>query len=315
MKKLRGRLWAKITAYIVFLLCAVLVVASAWGTIEQIECGYYKDDGEGYYQQQLKNTVESKLRNLAYAEIAGACIGYLSEFGENTESDFDYFVSWYDEVDSNLCFTVTDTNSGALIAENYKSDNALAETKTTVSLEIPLHDVDIHAILNAVPNEKNSWLLTKLQEYLSIPQEERDKGHPYNHVTVTITLTGYVNGEFTAMDSFYFQRQIHKILAAFCPAFIYIGISAFVLGILLLWFLIYSAGYKVGKEGVVLNPFNRIPTDLYLTVLLVCAAVVVDYVSSYYDELVFYTTLFAFVAVFSPVQMLERTAGTRRSRS
>lgn len=313
MRKLKGRSWAKITAYIMFLICAVLVVASVWVTIEQVERGYYKDDGKEFYNQRLEDTVEIRLEDLAHWEIEMACEEYLSVFGKSTGNNYDYFVSWYDEIDSNLCFTVTDAHSGALIAENYKSDNPLAETRATFDLYISLDEADKDAILNAVPHGENSWLLTRAQEYLSLPQEERDKEHPYNHVPVTLTLTGYVNGNFTAIDDFYFQHQLHKLFVALCPAAVYIGIFALIVGIFMLCFLISAAGYKAGVEGIVLNPFDRIPTDLYLAglVVFVISVVYIVYDIMWYDDLAFGISLFALIALLSPVALLSIAARTR----
>ncbi len=76
-------------------------------------------------------------------------------------------------------------------------------------------------------------------------------------------VNAYVKDPITAKDDYYAPYQLSLTLYSMRYSTIAITVLSAILSVLLFAFLMYSAGHRKGREGIVLNAADRIPFDLY----------------------------------------------------
>lgn len=321
MKHLKEKLWVKILCYILFFVFSVLVLSGIIVNIELIERGYFTGYGNNDYMERIQESAESQLRHLATVDLSDDCTYFLNN-PELQNYTVGSFASYYRTDRSNLCFTITDNTSGAKIAENYQAKNRLAETRLTMEIYIPLQSADIDAILNApLTGSQNDWLLALAQPSLAqIKKELAESKETATDNTieseaqkillsVPVTVEGYVNADFSAMDDFYWQNRLHRAFTALCPSAVYITLLALLGGIFCLCFLMTAAGHRAGAEGIALNWSDRIPLDLYLLLLLCLFGILCGILDSiWYDERLLYGVFFSAAALTAPAVCMSVAA-------
>lgn len=115
------------------------------------------------------------------------------------------------------------------------------------------------------------------------PVEAHEEGKYY-------TVKCYIDKFFPVQDQFAFIGKGVGLLYDFRYGVWGIAVVSFILVILLFLFLLCSAGHRKGQEGIVENPLDRIPFDVYSAgmFLLVCIpfAILTELNFSYWVELI-----------------------------
>lgn len=276
MKTLKGKLWAKIVAYVLFVASAAVLVAGVSVAAIMLDRGYFIDDGESYYNAQLESDARNAGVGLAYAYFNDACEAFLRD---PTSRDFDtvledYFAEYQDPARSNLVFTITDSYTGVPLAESYTPQHRTAETAETVDLYIGLGELDQQTIEELLMagigiSPRQDWLIELVQMTLAGVETPADAAQWGDWgVTVTVTVQTAVNADFSARDTLFWEHWQHSILSSLRGSIFYILPLCLLCAVFFFCFLMAAAGHRASAGGaVVLNPIDRIPFDLYLVIV------------------------------------------------
>lgn len=101
--------------------------------------------------------------------------------------------------------------------------------------------------------------------------------------TVELTFRGYIRKDLTVKDRVYYTLGALDFLIEGRYTLVAVCILSFLIAVILFIFLMCSAGRRAGVEGVVLNPLDKIPFDLYAAF----AVVVVSIIVAFYMELTY----------------------------
>lgn len=113
-----------------------------------------------------------------------------------------------------------------------------------------------------------------MQKTYNIDPEGKRYGEAY-------AVNAYVKDPITAKDDYYAPHQLSLTLYSMRYFIIAITVLSALLSVLLFAFLMYSAGHKKGREGIVLNVGDRIPLDLYafgISVAGICSFFICRYI-------------------------------------
>ncbi|MBQ3404083.1 MAG: sensor histidine kinase [Oscillospiraceae bacterium] len=266
MSSLLPKLWAKITALILFILTVLLFIPSAAGIGYLVFTDAYSDGGRA----ALKNVLSGDI----FASSMGNAVDYYTlslDPGKSTA----HYKETFSEENSNFFFTVTD-ESGAVLLKNYSSPDYRYSRSENYSI---LVNEKHHSHTLSFKNYQDRWnYIEECQErYFNVDysawDEDTDGDGNFECVVnieyssgdvEEITVTGYVKDELSAPDrfataSFWMEKLINMRFLL-----IALAIVCFVCAVFLFAFLICSAGHKEGVEGIHLNWVDRIPFDLYL---------------------------------------------------
>lgn len=186
--------------------------------------GLYNMANTGFYTADEQAILASRQQN----ELNDALVQimYAGVFGAGSDSSAE---SLYPAYSSNLRFTVTDDDTRKVIESTWPSDTALTQVQS------------------------RSFLL---EDFVDDDSETL----PCRSVTVK---AGLVEG-LSATDRFSIEaRLIHLAYAMRFWAIAICALSALA-GIACVVFLCCAAGHRGESDEIVLNPFDRIPLDLYL---------------------------------------------------
>ncbi len=276
MKTLKGKLWAKVVAYILFVASAVVLVAGVSVAAIMLDRGYFIDDGESYYNAQLENDARNYGIGLAYEYFNNACEAFLRD---PTSRDFDtvledYLAVYQNPARSNLIFMIVDQDTGTLLAESYAAEHRIAESAETVDLYISLGVLNRQALDELLAGGmgvslRQDWLIALVQTALENKEVAADEEQWGDWgVTVTVTVQTAVNADFPARDALFWDNWLHGVLTSVRGSIFYILPLCLLCAVFFFCFLMAAAGHRSSAGGaVVLNPIDRIPFDLYLIIV------------------------------------------------
>ncbi len=268
MKKLKSSLAAKAAA--IFLLVAMLVVAAGAivGTVALVGHDSYLDNGDRIREGFLHVVVSNASGDLQ------TLLGALAEAkdGAKEESLIAYYKEKYSPANSNLCIRVTDTGGQELFS-NREYTGILPETERVRTYSFPIStdsytvtkrfdtieqmydymNFENNCILNEY-SEEDGGVTAKLTLFMTETEE----------VTLHIAVAEKMQAEDACSRSVKLANKIVSLQKYLLP----IAIAALCMAIVLFVFLLSAAGHKAGVEGIHLNWVDRIPFDLYLTILI-----------------------------------------------
>lgn len=268
MKKLKSSLAAKAAA--IFLLVAMLVVAAGAivGTVALVGHDSYLDNGDRIREGFLHVVVSNASGDLQ------TLLGALAEAkdGAKEESLIAYYKEKYSPANSNLCIRVTDTGGQELFS-NREYTGILPETERVRTYSFPIStdsytvtkrfdtieqmydymNFENNCILNEY-SEEDGGVTAKLTLFMTETEE----------VTLHIAVAEKMQAEDACSRSVKLANKIVSLQKYLLP----IAITALCMAIVLFVFLLSAAGHKAGVEGIHLNWVDRIPFDLYLTILI-----------------------------------------------
>ncbi|MEG2213687.1 MAG: HAMP domain-containing sensor histidine kinase, partial [Clostridiales bacterium] len=93
----------------------------------------------------------------------------------------------------------------------------------------------------------------------------------------TQRVIGYVREPLLPGDNYYQSAQLHKSLFEMRYTIILLGITALLLCLALFIFLLSSAGHKRNHPGISLNWLDKVPYDLYLSVVIPLLCITIFY--------------------------------------
>lgn len=272
MKPLKGKLWAKILAYILFVACAVGLVAGATVTAVMFDQNYFVDNGTAHYNAKQENAAQHRGNMIAYEHFAYACEEFLRHPTRELDALLsDYLAEYRDPAYSNLCFTLTDIDSGTVLAQSYTAEHRTAEVTETTDMHIdpgPLETRQIDALLalESGVSPLQDWLLTLVREDLAAIRDNGAEDATLV-VPVTVAVTTSVNTDFPARDGFYWNHWLHGVFSSLRGSILYL-LPLLITGCIFFFcFLMAAAGHRATAESIVLSPIDRIPLDLYLAIV------------------------------------------------
>ena len=271
MKQLTSRLWAKITALILITVFAIGFAACLLGTAFVAESGGYTQSPETV----LNNALHSGAfwNNMNLAESYYTCL--LRAEKDGTEYDTSYYETYFSPENSNFFFTVTDANGKLLFESPGWSDEYCFRETDRSSITYNWRELTETRTFDSEAAQ---------QQYIDSLYDQNFNVYDYSTETLsdgrvrseinyacfdydTVTITGYVRQELTAVDSIYTEQfWLSKLLSlrywliAFAAILLVLVLALFV-------FLLCAAGHKEGVEGIHRNWVDRIPLDLYLAAM------------------------------------------------
>ncbi len=281
MKKLRGSLWAKVFAIILLCACALTCVLGTLATAYLY--------GEGIYDHGYESTASAFISQLG--------VEYSNNIGMN------YFVGsgtdFYD--DTNFRYTILDSE-GETIKGNYEGEPALWEDTVRVTaphstwreeetlsepIEAPFSEEPVEGPVVAVtptprPVEGPVVTVTPTPRpagdakatYILIDETNGERHEFEDRAGVqqwekehTVLVHGYVLKGLPAGDAFSQRLQWFDHLYAGRGAWPWIAGASFLLGLLLVVFLLSAAGHRDETDAVTPNVVDRLPWDVVTAVL------------------------------------------------
>ncbi len=271
MKQLTSKLWAKITALILFTIFTLLLMLCAAGVA-------YVADSDGYvlspemvlYRVQPSSAFWGAMNT---ARDYYSCL--LRAAKEDAAADLSYYERYFSPENSNFYFTVT-TTGGKLLFESPGADesyrfmysneysityNWREQTETRI-----FQDEDEQLAYIESLHEQNYSVMDYTTETLSDGRIESEILYTCFDFE-TVVITGYIHQTFTAQDQFYIDQFSLQTLLNLRYWLIALAVIFLLLALALFVFLLCAAGHKEGVDGIHLNWVDRIPLDLYLVAM------------------------------------------------
>ena len=229
--KLTENLAVKITAVFVVFFTAIGLVMGAAGTVAANELGIYTDSPDWFQSQNCADLLQEHAMSIAY--------GYATE-----GADFIFSVrsgqSRYAPARTNLCFILAD-DAGNIVCDTGTPDNAA---------------VSISYVFAVYPDGAIEWADAQTEQQSQLVTAQADAR--------IMTLRCSLPGALRRTDVFYYTWKAYSILGTWRGVLPWIaGISALLMAVSVV-FLCCAAGHHAGREGISLNPQDRIPFDFYL---------------------------------------------------
>lgn len=195
---------------------------------------------QGAYTLSRQDMVEQGLQSRIADLATGIADAYAQETYGNTNS-LDAYAYYYDgrysmypqayQGESNYRYTIRDGDRNVL-KSNYQDEPYLAMREAVVT--DPTYSLD--------------------GQYRLLGQE--------------LVVTGYVLDEMEVDDDFsYFVKVVNTFYAS-RVTLVVVALICLAAVVCLVVYLVSAAGHRPGREEIVLNPLDRIPTDLYLGAVL-----------------------------------------------
>lgn len=270
MKKFKSSLTAKICAWILLALFALLFSVSVAGVTVLVGSQAYFDGG-----RNLRKIVANEVFSFDRHRISLYAESVLQ--GEEDIAQYGYD-EIYDPKNSNIFFSVENENGEVIIDH---MDNV--DWCEKIEYESFYH------IINTDGEPK----INEMIEYFSTYEEavrfttSEDSKMIYDKSIVTTengykatiryydignyTVKAFIRSDFTAKDKYYYTLSAVNILTEMRFAIIFIGLASAVICLVIMIFLCSAAGHKAGSEEIYLSRIHRIPLDLYAAVCISCS--------------------------------------------
>ena len=284
MKNLRASLGAKIAAFILCLVCAVLAVGSLYGSLQMNQEGLYDEQNPDFYKSSLCYDAMRGFADDVYYNYFFLTMKQVSS-AEPLSSDEIYNLNNYEENlssdECNFYYSISDQRSGRVILSNSAGQNAVTSASfvyTTAdsggSYYDAEHDLWVRGSGYYDGNDR------VIEEYYDAESRQWfADGHgltlndQYYNVTVyakpTISSQSPIDGLYDAYGQFNLMLSMRYIS-------IIVGAAAIIGFILLFIFLMRAAGHRKDQEEVRRRGLDFVPLDIYaLAAALICMGFVV----------------------------------------
>lgn len=291
MKTIKTKLWFKITALILFVLLAVILIASGTGIANLAYSNVYTDGGADARKEVVSGSAFIKAKDLLE--------DYCSSYYNGSDSDNAYFADLFTEENSNFYFSVTDENGNEILKNYYTSDYQYSLSS----------QYEVLVNVKNIEETKSFETYSELMYYIAACEDlyagvdynywtedtDQDGSGEYaaeiNYVTgdkKELTLNCYVKEKLTASDDFsaglfwvdFLINQRYTVIAVCSVSFIFL-ITLFVM-------LLCSAGHKEGSDVITLSWFDKIPLDLYTVFLFVSFVLTLSGGDSFFSNFEYY---------------------------
>ena len=250
MYKIRGNLFCKIFAVIVFTISVLGFVASALAAV-----WLYDLDAYGGKREEV---IGSAFRNVGHKYLWQAGSNYLHGDGYVSFQDTDFRFKIYDE-------------AGECVFSNYDGQNAVWVGVTYMHIE------EMQMVEQAAPAPEPTTtpaptitpVPTAVPQKVEIPVPTvapSDTVPLYTDVLVSreYQIKGYILEEDNhPEDEFSLITQLFNVCYQYRYELIWFAMGSLILALVALVFLFFAAGRKTGRSEVCLNFVGRIPYDLF----------------------------------------------------
>ena len=235
MKKLKQSIWAKITAYVLICLLAIVFLISAVVVLISYNEGLYEYSKESQTEKAIHSYIEDKVYYAVYAVVAG-------------EEPI--------EIDKNTTYTIYGPD-GSMIANTWDADKDTEYYK--FEYEIPVGRIENEKYTyQVIEKGQKSYGLTTTEE----TTPEQPTGGDY--ITEDFDIYTYVDRSLPEKSVTHYI-EIGVELAYYLRYAVYVILPVtFLLAVLLFSFLISAAGHKKGQDGIKVRGLAKIPLDLHL---------------------------------------------------
>ncbi len=270
MRSITQSTFVKATAIFLLAIFSVFFLISGGGVLMLSQFGVFFDDGVELryivYENAVHDVENAVLYRYLYPKLRG-----------NGSQDADtYFADRYSSDNSNIFFSFTDEN-GKVVYQNYSEPYARFEkTIEGIAVNVPIEVYNDGNYFSLVlQNSKAPSLLLRVSSEAgykkSIDLEIAESDSPT--VPVNLTFRGYIRKDLTAKDKLYHTMGIVDFAVAYRYLFVAVFIVCFLVAVILFIFLMCATGHRRGKDGITLNPLDKIPLELYLAfagIVLTC---------------------------------------------
>lgn len=279
MKQLLPKFWAKFVAIVLFVVMSLLLLVSAAGIAMCAVSDAYLDGGAQLREWVLNVMVANRRGDVGrYYEL------YRELGGDADSVELEHLAERFLPENTNYFFTVTDAEGNVLLSSytddyQYRSD-AQYPLLTDDSVENESKEFSSAAARQVYLEQlEENYMVYGESEYEGVGTDGRTIYYldvEYGTIeSENLTITHYVRSELTARDDIYYAMRWTNRLVQMRYTLIGIGIAAALLAVVLLVFLLCSAGRREGEEEIHRSWFDRIPLDLLLVVLLVLGTITV----------------------------------------
>lgn len=273
MKGLSKSIAAKIVAWILLAVFCVLFWFSVMSCLVMEFSNAYFDNG-----RTLRVNVLEKVFSFDRERIYAYVVAKID--GNNTKLNNYGYEDVYGDENSNLFFTVTDTEGNIIIESGTKRDyRAEFEYAQTVVFD------KIHS--ETVSFENYSYA----QEYFYDIASEHEIVY-YDIVQIdgiwvvniqyhrneykVINVNAYVSSYLNVKDRYYYSMRLVDFLVGARYGLIIFAVVVFIISVLLVVFLCYGAGHKKGDDEIKLTIIDKVPYDIYVAVCAILGLLLVS---------------------------------------
>ena len=287
MKTLQNRLWAKLLAGFLLIVCVLGLCVSALTCAALSEFGAYSDDGTRLLRSMLSS------ESLAFSRDMDLARSYYAAY-RNHQLDPDAYAPQWEEPyltafspeNTNFYFAVYDETGAAVftggegeVVKDGKTDYAASRYLFQQSQRFVEH-VNEHQVEKRLTFHSEDALWTYVNE-----QYAREDTCDFSYTTtkqtggliaadvsytefdtVTYTLAGYVRETLNARDDLWQEYQLLSWVVSHRVFLIVLTVLLLIASLALFVFLMYAAGHAAGHEGIHLSWFDRIPLDLLIAI-------------------------------------------------
>lgn len=239
MKKIKSSMAAKIIAFMLFVALALAVTGCTIGCIAFANWGGYSEPYETVRQNALEELAWNKLYECYDMYINGM---ELDDIDKNT----------------NFRFSIYDTDGKKLFSNKENNEDVLC--RVVVDMK-PTHHVIYSEATAGEQDIKRTISLHYSGEMLEF---ETDAEYKEWLEKSSVRVTGYVLKNLKENDAFNKRSVLVGELYHWQYTMLYGAISAFVLMLVLLVFLISAAGHRKDTDEIVLSFVDKVPLDIFL---------------------------------------------------
>lgn len=197
---------------------------------------------------EMKNSLYSGLTWRPMSEIHDN-IMYYEKYGKYDGDDLLY----YDlSLSENLMVEIKDDNDKVIYSNIVESD---------MSQVINTNDYTFSVLKEEYRNSENNPNYDDTLESTTVYADDVDK---YEDKTYTITIC--VKENLVKKDAFYYVGELFDALAGKQTSFFIYTVLSLVVAVVLLIFLLCSAGHKADFEGIYLSKFDKFPIDILIAI-------------------------------------------------
>lgn len=277
MKKLKESLAAKLVAVILLIVSLLSFLLCAAGTGYLIYQGAYEDDSSSYASKGiLKDALVQDVNHLI-GQIDRCYI----ESEDSARSTLAFMSSLYPEEDSNVWFCISTTDGTPLVRNSAKPE-CLVEYHDYYTSAWSTENIIIDRYfdsLDAADDYASRYISSKSDSnhyyYDCYYDNELDSYrvviYQHEESIIQLQIDAGIRSDLSARDNYrtvsYWMGQLYRLryfVIVLCAI-------SLVLSIVLLVYLLWSAGHKAGVDGIYLNWANQIPFDLFIAILLFIA--------------------------------------------
>ncbi len=195
---------------------------------------------------EMKNSLYSGLTWRPMSELYDS-VEHYEKYGKYEGADVLYY-----DLSENLMVEIKD-DSGKIIYSNIDESN--------MSTAFNKQDYTFSVLKEEYRNSDNGPNYDDTLESTTVYADDFDK---YEDKTYTITIC--VKENLVKKDAFYYVGELFDALAGKQTLFFIYTVVSLVLTVVLLIFLMCSAGYKADFEGVYISKFDKFPIDILIAI-------------------------------------------------